>query len=66
MASDVYAAGQSPALAHIVRLRREGYSYRRIAAYLDRKGIRPPRAASWSAMSVRNIHERLSREVSDG
>lgn len=39
----------------IVRLRRDGYSYRRIAAYLDRKQLRPPRARSWSAASVRNI-----------
>lgn len=44
--------------ATIARLRRDSYSYRRIAAYLDRKGIRPPRAELWSAMSVRNIDKR--------
>lgn len=54
MASDVYTPGQDA----IVRLHRDGYSFRQIAAYLDRKGIRPPKAAKWSAMSVRNIYER--------
>jgi hypothetical protein len=58
MASDVYTAGQSPAVGPILRLHRDGYSYRQIAAYLDRKGIKPPKAAKWSAMSVRNIYER--------
>lgn len=57
MVSDVYTPGQR----EIVRLKRDGYSYRRIAAYLDRKGIKPPRAAKWSAMSVRNIYERSPR-----
>lgn len=57
MASNVYAAGQDAESA-IVRMKRDGYSYRQIAAYLDRKGIRPARAAKWSAMSVRNIYER--------
>ena len=57
MASDVYAAGQVAETA-IVRMKRDGYSYRQIAAYLDRKGIKPPKAAQWSAMSVRNIYER--------
>ncbi len=56
MASDVYTAGQSA----IVRLKNEGYSYRQIAAYLDRKSIKPPKAAKWSAMSVRNIYERTT------
>ncbi len=54
MASDVYTAGQG----HIARLRAEDYSYRQIASYLDRKGIRPPKAEKWSAMTVRNIYER--------
>lgn len=54
MSRGVYTPGQ----AEIVRLKRSGYSYRQIAAYLDRKGIKPPRAAKWSAMSVRNIYER--------
>lgn len=58
MASDVYAPGQ----ADILRLKQDGsYSYRQIAAYLDRKGIKPPKAAKWSAMTVRNIYERSSR-----
>lgn len=39
----------------VMRLRAEGYSYRRIAAYLDRKRIPPPRAEHWSAMTVRNM-----------
>lgn len=58
MVSDVYTAGQSPAIGSIARLKGEGYSYRQIAAYLDRKGIKPPKAAKWSAMTVRNIYER--------
>lgn len=57
MASDVY----SPAQSAIERLHRDGYSYRQIAAYLDRKGIKPARAEKWSAMSVRNIYERSTR-----
>lgn len=61
MASDLYTAGQS----HIVRLRDDGYTYRQIAAYLDRKRIAPPRAKSWSAMTVRNIYER-SKEAGRG
>lgn len=51
-------AGQSPAIGSITRLKDNGYSYRQIAAYLDRKGIKPPKAAKWSAMTVRNIYER--------
>lgn len=59
MASDIYTAGQSlKAASDICRLKRDGYSFRQIAAYLDRKGIKPPRAKAWSAMSVRNIYER--------
>lgn len=57
MASDIYTAGQK----EILRLHRDGYSYRQIAAYLDRKGIKPPKATKWSAMSVRNIYERSKR-----
>lgn len=57
MASDVYTAGQ----ADIIRLRQDGYSYRRIAAYLDRKKVKPPKAEKWSAMTVRNIYERSTR-----
>ena len=39
-------------------LRKAGQSYRAIAAVLDQEGIRPRRAATWSAMSVRNVAER--------
>jgi DNA invertase Pin-like site-specific DNA recombinase len=42
----------------IVELRREGHSYRLIAETLDAEGLRPRRAASWSAMGVRNIATR--------
>lgn len=45
-------------VAEIKRLRGLDRSYRQIAAYLDRKRIKPPRAATWSAMTVRNIWER--------
>jgi hypothetical protein len=49
-------------VAEIRRLRDEqGRSYRQIAAYLDRKQVKPPRAATWSAMTVRNIWERESK-----
>lgn len=60
MGSDVYTPGQvSPqAIAAIKRLRADDYSYRQIAAYLDRKGIKPPKAKSWSAMTVRNVSTR--------
>lgn len=51
-------ADERPAVAEIVRRRRAGESHRAIAAALDEAGIRPRRAASWSAMSVRNIAER--------
>lgn len=49
-----------------MRLRAEGYSYRRIAAYLDRKHIPPPRAERWSAMTVRNIWIREQEAVHRG
>lgn len=39
----------------IYDMHRKGYSYRRIAAYLDRKRVPPARADRWSAMTVRNI-----------
>jgi len=45
-------------VAEIRRLRGLDRSYRQIAAYLDRKQVKPPRAATWSAMTVRNIWER--------
>jgi recombinase len=45
-------------IARIVKLRRAGESYRAVAATLDAEGLRPRRAASWSAMAVRNIAQR--------
>jgi DNA invertase Pin-like site-specific DNA recombinase len=46
---------EQAALEAIVRLRRQGLSYRRIAALLDDLGHSPRRADAWSPMSVRNI-----------
>jgi DNA invertase Pin-like site-specific DNA recombinase len=43
------------AVRRIAELRTAGKSYREIAAVLDDEGLRPRRAASWSAMSVRNV-----------
>ena len=43
------------ALRRIVDLRQAGLSYRDIATMLDSEGLRPRRAANWSAMAVRNI-----------
>lgn len=40
-------------------LRVEGRSYREIASTLDTEGLKPRRAASWSAMAVRNVVLRL-------
>jgi hypothetical protein len=48
-------------IADIRRLRGLDRSYRQIAAYLNRKNVSPPRAATWSAMTVRNIWERSQR-----
>ncbi len=42
----------------IGELRAAGESYREIAAALDREGLRPRRAESWSAMTVRSIAQR--------
>jgi hypothetical protein len=39
----------------IVALRRDGQSYRQIAAELDLEGHKPRRAAYWSPTAVRNI-----------
>ena len=50
-------------MARIVELRQAGESYRAIAATLDAEGLRPRRAASWSAMAVRNIAERETAGV---
>lgn len=43
------------AVERIVELRRRGESYRAIAASLDSEGLKPRRAATWSAMSVRSV-----------
>lgn len=43
------------AVALIRKLRRQGQSYRQIAAALDAGGMRPRRAEHWSAMSVRSV-----------
>ena len=51
-------------VADVVRLRAMDRSYRQIADYLNRKRVAPPRAATWSAMTVRNIWER-SQNVSN-
>lgn len=45
-------------VARIRELRAMGLTYGRIAAYLNRKSVSPPQAPSWSAMMVRNVHER--------
>jgi hypothetical protein len=52
--------------SRIVELRSMGLSYRRIATYLDRKKVPPPKAATWSAMTVRNIYLRTQRSVTQG
>lgn len=49
------APAEQRAVVRIATLRSEGASYRAIAAALDSEGLRPRRAAQWSAMAVRNI-----------
>lgn len=46
---------EQEAVRRIVELRSAGQSYRQIASTLDAEGLKPRRAAAWSAMSVRNI-----------
>jgi DNA invertase Pin-like site-specific DNA recombinase len=46
---------EQAAVARIVELRKAGTPYRAIAAVLDVEGLRPRRAATWSAMAVRNV-----------
>lgn len=46
---------EQSAVARIVELRREGRSFRQIAATLDAEGLKPRRAQSWSAMTVSKI-----------
>lgn len=50
------------AVARILQLRGDGdgASYREIAAALDAEGLRPRKAAAWSAAAVRNIYLRES------
>jgi DNA invertase Pin-like site-specific DNA recombinase len=45
-------------LQRIVELRQGGNSYRDIARVLDSENLKPRRAQSWSAMTVRNIATR--------
>lgn len=42
-------------IRRILELRATGTPYRQIAATLDAEGLKPRRAATWSAMAVRNI-----------
>jgi DNA invertase Pin-like site-specific DNA recombinase len=46
------------AVRRIAQLRASGASYRVIASTLDGEGLRPRRASSWSAMSVRAVAQR--------
>jgi DNA invertase Pin-like site-specific DNA recombinase len=54
---------EQAAVARILNLRREGRSYRQIAAELDREGQRPRRADHWSAMAVRNVVKREAPQL---
>jgi DNA invertase Pin-like site-specific DNA recombinase len=49
---------EQAAVARILQLREAGDSYRAIAETLDAEGLKPRRAASWSAMSVRAVVQR--------
>jgi DNA invertase Pin-like site-specific DNA recombinase len=46
---------EQAAVHRIVELRGQGASFRAIAATLDEEGLRPRKAVTWSAMSVRNV-----------
>jgi DNA invertase Pin-like site-specific DNA recombinase len=48
-------SAEQVAVRRIAELRTAGKSYREVASALDAEGLRPRRAASWSAMSVRNV-----------
>ncbi len=50
--------GEQEAVALIVALRGDGWSYRRIAGRLDELGHRPRRAEQWSPMAVRSVARR--------
>lgn len=54
---------EQQAVTRILALRSAGESYRSIAATLDADGIRPRRAAAWSAMAVRSIVQRAERST---
>lgn len=54
---------EQQAVARILELRAASWSYRQIAEQLDREGLRPKRAAGWSAMSVRNVATRERQRV---
>lgn len=51
---------EQAAVARILALREAGDSYRVIAATLDAEGLKPRRAAQWSAMSVRAVAQRAT------
>ncbi len=53
-------ADEQRAVRRIVELRAAGAPYRTIAATLDAEGLRPRKAASWSAAAVRNVAMRES------
>lgn len=47
-------------VARILELRAAGMSYRAIGEQLDAEGLRPRRAARWSAMTVRSVCQKNS------
>lgn len=51
-------------VARILELREAGDSFRSIAAVLDAEGLKPRRAAQWSAMSVRAVVQRATENPS--
>jgi DNA invertase Pin-like site-specific DNA recombinase len=54
------------AVRRIVALRTAGTPYRAIAETLDAEGLKPRRAASWSAMSVRAVVQRETAQEAGG
>lgn len=46
---------ETATVARILELRATGLSYRAIGEQLDAEGLRPRRAAKWSAMTVRSV-----------
>lgn len=46
---------EAATVARILELRKEGKSYRAIGEQLDTEGLKPRRAARWSAMTVRSV-----------